>query len=110
MGFNQTEARPLFFEKVSGLKLTKLVLRWLFASSKALIETANGLKSNLLELDVKHYLTQLKRISNPSLGENPLSAHPSVLIRTKALNDFSITDIHKHYGNIDPRKFESWWI
>ena len=55
-------------------------------------------------------LTQLKRISNPSLGENPLSAHPSVLIRTKALNDFSITDIHKHYGNIDPRKFESWWI
>ena len=43
------------------------------ASAKALIKTASGLKSNLLELDIKHYLTQLKRISNPSLGENPLS-------------------------------------
>ena len=73
-------------------------------SAKALIKTASGLESRLLKVDVNHYLTQIERISHPDIGENPLNTHPSMLIRTKALNDFSRSNIHKNYGSIDPRE------
>lgn len=70
------------------------------SSARALIKTASGLEGRFLGMNIDHYLTQIDRIINPRSGEHPFSTHPSMLIRAKALYDFSKGDFHKHYGSI----------
>lgn len=60
----------------------------------ALVKTASGLNSHHIQVSLKHYLAQLNQIIKPSNGENLFSTHPSMLIRTFAINEFA-KDIEK---------------
>jgi hypothetical protein len=58
-------------------------------AAKTLIKTASGLESRFINLDVEHYLSQLKRLAEPQKGENPFGTHPSILVRTSAVAEFA---------------------
>ena len=60
----------------------------------ALVKTASGLNSSHIQVSLDHYLAQLNQIIKPSSGENLFSTHPSMLIRTFAINEFA-KDIEK---------------
>ena len=60
----------------------------------ALVKTASGLNSSHIQVSLEHYLAQLNQIIKPSSGENLFSTHPSMLIRTFAINEFA-KDIEK---------------
>ena len=55
----------------------------------ALVKTASGLNSDHIQVSLEYYLDQLNQIVTPSSGESLFSTHPSMLIRTYAINEFA---------------------
>tara|TARA_B100000780_G_scaffold264121_1_gene218525 strand:- start:71 stop:1138 length:1068 start_codon:yes stop_codon:yes gene_type:complete len=55
----------------------------------ALVKTASGLNSDHIQVSLQHYLAQLDQIVTPASGESLFSTHPSMLIRTYAINEFA---------------------
>ncbi len=58
-------------------------------AGSALVKTASGLTNTHLEINLDKYLLQLEQLSSQSKGENPFKTHPSILLRTYALSEFS---------------------
>ena len=55
----------------------------------ALVQTASGLNSQFLDINLDHYLSQIRQIRSSTKGENPFSTHPSMLIRAFSVNEFA---------------------
>ena len=55
----------------------------------ALVKTASGLNSDHIQVSLEHYLAQINQIIKPSSGESLFNTHPSMLIRTYAINEFA---------------------
>ena len=68
----------------------------------ALVKTASGLNSDHIQVSLEHYLAQLNQIIKPSSGESLFSTHPSMLIRTYAINEFA-----KNIEKIEFKYFDS---
>tara|TARA_B100000795_G_C22777508_1_gene430706 strand:- start:9 stop:1076 length:1068 start_codon:yes stop_codon:yes gene_type:complete len=66
----------------------------------ALVKTASGLNSDHIQVSLEYYLAQINQIVTPSSGESVFSTHPSMLIRTYAINEFA--------KNLEKIEFESF--
>ncbi len=73
-------------------------------AGSALVKTASGLTNTHLEINLDKYLLQLEQLSVKSKGENPFKTHPSILLRTYAISEFSsgIPEVnYNSYGAVE---------
>lgn len=57
---------------------------------KALMKTISGLNNKHLRFDIGAFISQLRRLSDPTLAGSESASHPSILVRCRALLWFSL--------------------
>jgi hypothetical protein len=64
-------------------------------SLRALMKTVSGLTNRHLRFDIGAFISQLKKVDSGSSADQSTSTHPSMLIRSKALLWYSMSDFSK---------------
>jgi len=93
IGFEEKSAEYFVFQRakeISADRIGLIACGNLQTAGSALMKAASGLDTKHLEVNLSRYLLQLEHIKDSARGENPFGTHPSVLLRTFAINEFAL--------------------
>lgn len=90
--------------EISADRIGLICAKSLDVAFKAILKTVSGLDDKHINFDISEYISQMKKYLEVANIENNNGTHPSMILRSRALIWFSLSDSYKKFPEIGSRK------